>query len=1440
MSTQLDVNLTADLQARLDEPGINAYAVYFAGKAGTDPQFTALVDNGAVASGGAVTIDLPPSLVGGKIYFLIQSEDPSQPTNSLLDIITKESDINWENAKAWDVRYDSFEVTLQNSPFDAGNLTSVNGFGIPMELAVGYDDGSTGTRGYGITGTELFENIAKIGDDTTVFEFSAGPLQGQPRAAISPSEAVGIKDPAFAADDWSTYIDSLKTSDLGIEISGIFNGAPDANNIWHNAGFFSYTLEWDASANDNKGGFWLSPTDSSDIRGYILLDADQLANSIYSTLGDVGIYADKDGEPYRILGEEDFQTGSFSMNSGANNQWGNVLTQVLTGFTAGFYGTEGISPNPLSTDPVDLNKNTSWDPIYAFGQKLASGPAPFQDAYSEIFYASSNSYGSGYSDNLMRQYAEGGPLISVSNNNGTNVDKIAITLFDDGETPAGYIKPVIYNYIAPDPSGYATPAGSTNVANNFKLDLQGADIVLTEDATVALDILSSIDGAGAPVWTSVEFATPEGGSRWVEWDLSWDGTSYTATPKASNSQGVGNLLIANLPVADEGVHWYRLRIGEDGEEKTFNLYADVSNSGFINPRVGGNPGAIAVDGLAQIALPDVEDPTINTFTVNFIYQSTNTIDPKAIRHKTRAEDAGAPLPDAPVAGTLTGDDFNALAGQTSQSENTITTNAASIAFGWTGLNNLTPDPTSPPPAESWIAGYTNKVGGENFAQIDVSASGMSGLPSLTAAADLDGQWQTSAHAFGNGTYTFTMSEYRFSDTQLSEPIGKQSNALTLTVDIAALGLAKAGENAVQLRKDGADTPPANWIDVDLLSAPDTAGATLLFYRTTHDGALVDRGGATGPNVTLESATVASLGAYVDDGGELLGLAGTTLLLQADHRLEFAVLDPDGSVDLDPDVGFRRSGDDALTITVGDFQLSAEAENDLSSAAMLGAGQRLSGEALVWLEHGALVEIDLLGDTKANNSVGLVRVEKDAEGALSVGGVPFGETDASQSAVRDALEPGFASDVGEGSFAATKRLAVTGETGHYAPVLFTQDGRVVVPGASEEPLVRTLGDAVFAFEDGFGRTADDFNDLIVSFAVVSEPETPLLEGEADLPIAVRGRLILGPDGFVSNTDGAGIGAPGFGITVRDLPDGTPAKLVVRGDAHFEGASSGVRLVGEKALVFVRDDGVLAFKDPSEGSDAHLLEIRGGAEGGRIINDGVIDGPVALFGGDDVLSGSGHWGGDVRTGGGDDTFRHKGEQGVSHVRLGSGDDHFRSFSSQDTEVAGNAGSDTLVGGDGADALRGGQDNDRLSGANGDDTLVGGAGADVVKGGEDNDRLMGGDGHDILFGGEGDDTLDGGRGSDRLNGGAGDDLLDGGAGQDRLMGGQGRDTFVLQSDGIDIVVDFQTDDDMIALGPLGLQPSDLSIAEVAGGVRVSAGDQGLLLLGVSADDISLDIFV
>ena len=136
------------------------------------------------------------------------------------------------------------------------------------------------------------------------------------------------------------------------------------------------------------------------------------------------------------------------MNTGLNNQWGEVLTQFLTGFTAGYYGTVGASPNAAVTTPVDLNANWNWDPTYAFGRNLTSAQPVYMDPYSEIYFFSSNSYGSGYSDNLMRQYSVGGPLISVWDSQlGTDVTTISLTIFDDSEQPTGYTTPVLYNYI---------------------------------------------------------------------------------------------------------------------------------------------------------------------------------------------------------------------------------------------------------------------------------------------------------------------------------------------------------------------------------------------------------------------------------------------------------------------------------------------------------------------------------------------------------------------------------------------------------------------------------------------------------------------------------------------------------------------------------------------------------------------------------------------------------------------------------------------------------------------------------------------------------------------------------------------------------------------------------------------------------------------------------
>lgn len=166
--------------------------------------------------------------------------------------------------------------------------------------------------------------------------------------------------------------------------------------------------------------------------------------------------------------------------------------------------------------------------------------------------------------------------------------------------------------------------------------------------------------------------------------------------------------------------------------------------------------------------------------------------------------------------------------------------------------------------------------------------------------------------------------------------------------------------------------------------------------------------------------------------------------------------------------------------------------------------------------------------------------------------------------------------------------------------------------------------------------------------------------------------------------------------------------------------------------------------------------------------------------------------------------------------------------------NRGNDTLLGGDGADVMLGGNGNDQLVGGDGNDVMIGGSGADRMSG-QGGDDVMLGDNRflddstdspsspdelrnrhqlsdqailllgtplvssrapdinaersqtlrgvnrsdvsydDVLIGGDGNDTMLGMLGNDYLDGGDGDDELRGGDGADRLLGGLGNDVLI-----------------------------------------------------------------
>ncbi|MBM1219448.1 Hint domain-containing protein [Ponticoccus sp. SC2-23] len=320
------------------------------------------------------------------------------------------------------------------------------------------------------------------------------------------------------------------------------------------------------------------------------------------------------------------------------------------------------------------------------------------------------------------------------------------------------------------------------------------------------------------------------------------------------------------------------------------------------------------------------------------------------------------------------------------------------------------------------------------------------------------------------------------------------------------------------------------------------------------------------------------------------------------------------------------------------------------------------------------------------------------------------------------------------------------------------------------------------------------------------------------------------------------------------------------------------------------------------DGHYLAlIEGAANQTYVYGDEGLGDSIVAGDGNDIIEGQ--FGDDIiDAGAGDDI-----------IYGGSGDDDIEAMTGNDTAYGGagndviddefdagtdGSGNDLFYGGDGNDIIHAGIDNDTIFGDAGNDQLSGEAGNDTIYGGDDADRitLYGTTGDDTIFGGEGttgggdfdtvditnvtsavgvtytgneagsithfagnatfseieafelgsgndtlnatndtlgvsvsagagDDTLTGGSGNDSLLGDAGNDVLSGGAGNDELYGGSGND--VIAGGAGDTL--FGGDDaDTITLDPSALDGSGTQ----TGTITVDGGTGG------TTDNDTLDL--
>ena len=179
--------------------------------------------------------------------------------------------------------------------------------------------------------------------------------------------------------------------------------------------------------------------------------------------------------------------------------------------------------------------------------------------------------------------------------------------------------------------------------------------------------------------------------------------------------------------------------------------------------------------------------------------------------------------------------------------------------------------------------------------------------------------------------------------------------------------------------------------------------------------------------------------------------------------------------------------------------------------------------------------------------------------------------------------------------------------------------------------------------------------------------------------------------------------------------------------------------------------------------------------RTVTDIVFNG----YGGNDTFTNKTAINCEAHGGDGDDTLI--GGYGFNYLYGDAGNDTLTG-GDFGNDIDGGLGNDTIKGGamadyifgrDGDDIIDAGNGNNYVDGGVGNDTIKCGVGDDSIVGGDGNDSIDAGAGNDLVYGGNGDDFIFGNAGNDTLYGEAGNDTIDGGVGADIIRGGAGNDT-------------------------------------------------------------------
>ena len=500
-----------------------------------------------------------------------------------------------------------------------------------MAVKIDYDDGTSQFRGLGTSAqtlTQTLEHEQSVGRArlSDVRRNALQSLDGMTSMVNSPSNST-FGPSAYPTSAWSSYLAAVGSMP-NITLSGMTNGEPDANGVWHNAQYYSYTVSTQTLGSGGWGGagtyFIFSPNASSQTQGYIVMSQATLQSNLYAAgQGTMTIWEDSAfTQAYEVPGSAPFgQQQTNVIGTSANNQWGNILTPFFTGFTAGYWGTTSQSANtmmPTTSSATnlgggyfDLNTTLNWSPAYAFDVNRVRTIPTYQhnDFWTQQFFNNSNIYGSAFSDNLSVGLTTG-PLIPLSQPDGArlNVTNIDLYVYGSSETATTYFTPVATSAYLPLPGGQTdylavTTTTATPPGTGPQLIVSGQTAGLFPSPPSA----SSLASIRAMASSAMRRCSPTATRTPTRPTTGRTTTSPTMVRRGRARRGhpdlEGTFIINNLPMSTTAtanqVYWYKLVFTDTGDDrKVYNFYAEQgATAGTINTAVTD----FAADGGATLA-----------------------------------------------------------------------------------------------------------------------------------------------------------------------------------------------------------------------------------------------------------------------------------------------------------------------------------------------------------------------------------------------------------------------------------------------------------------------------------------------------------------------------------------------------------------------------------------------------------------------------------------------------------------------------------------------------------------------------------------------------------------------------------------------------------------------------------------------------------------------